>query len=81
MSGARRFASRRWADDAQKDLEDGGIAHGFLTAARRSNDPFDKLRRPRLSGRVRVRDLWRQAYLPDANGHLPSPCRRTASAG
>ena len=69
---AVRVAAMGAIDVYRKDLEDGGIALGFFNRGEaEQTTTFDKLRRLGLSGRVRVRDLWRQADLPDANGHLP----------
>ena len=59
-------------DVYKKDLEDGGLALGFFNRGDKvETTSFDKLRRLGLHGRVRVRDLWRQKDLPDANGHIP----------
>lgn len=60
------------ADVYKKDLEDGGIALGFFNrCSQTETTTFDKLRRLGFHGKVHVRDLWRQADLPDANGHIP----------
>ena len=69
---AVRVATMNAIDVYKKDLEDGSWALGFFN---RGDTPqsasFDKLIRLGIRGRVHVRDLWRQANLPDANGNLP----------
>ena len=69
---AVRVAAMGPVDVFKKDLEDGGIALGFFNRGDKTEtSSFDKLRRLGLHGKVHVRDLWRQAELPDANGHIP----------
>ena len=69
---AVRVATFGSVDVYKKDLEDGGWALGFFN---RGDTPqaatFDKLHRIGISGKVHVRDLWRQANLPDMQGNLP----------
>ena len=68
---AVRVATIGQVDVFQKDLEDGSHALGFFN---RGDDEtkinFNKLNYLGLSGRWHVRDLWRQANLPDSNGTL-----------
>jgi alpha-galactosidase len=54
-----------------KELEDGSKTVGFFNRGNETeNLIFNKLGKIGLGGRRHVRDLWRQADLPDANGTI-----------
>jgi len=68
---AVRVATFGSVDVYKKDLEDGGWALGFFNRGdTQQTATFDKLHRIGISGKVHVRDLWRQADLPDTQGNI-----------
>ncbi len=68
---AVRVATCGAVDIFKKELEDGGWALGFFNRSdTQASFRFNKFERIGIPGRLHVRDLWRQADLPDANGSI-----------
>ena len=68
---AVRIATYGAIDIYKKELEDGGWALGFFNRGDKQQEVlFNKLDRIGITGRLRVRDVWRQKDLPPSDGSL-----------